>query len=145
MPAWVESACDEFIRRMPPEIKIQTRSLPLINRGKNPDIKRIKRDESIKLQQAIPAGCDSVLLDVGGKRVTTEKLAVMLEQWMQSGRDIAIVIGGPDGISDDFRQQVGARLSLSDLTFPHTLVRVILCEQLYRAWSILANHPYHRG
>lgn len=145
MPSWVDTACDDFIRRLPPEIKVQTKLLPLIKRGKNPDIERIKRDESIKLQQAIPAGCISVLLDVKGKSMSTEKLAEQLQRWQHSGQDVAIVIGGPDGVSDDFRQQANQLLSLSDLTFPHTLIRVMLCEQLYRAWSILANHPYHRG
>ncbi len=145
MPAWVDAACDDFTRRMPPEITIVSKLLPLITRGKNPDIARIKRDESLKLQQAIPDGCIRVLLDVTSKRVTTEKFAHMLKQWMQSGQDVAIVIGGPDGVADEFRQQVDTRLSLSDLTFPHTLIRVMLCEQLYRAWSVLANHPYHRG
>jgi len=145
MPTWVDEACDDFIRRMPPEIRLKLKCLPLIKRGKNPDIERIKRDESAKLQQAIPEGCISVLLDVGGKRVSTEKLADVLQNWLQSGQDIAIVIGGPDGVSDAFRQSVGMKLSLSELTFPHTLVRVMLCEQLYRAWSILAGHPYHRA
>jgi 23S rRNA (pseudouridine1915-N3)-methyltransferase len=145
MPAWVDEACDDFIRRMPPEIKLKPKLLPLIKRGKNPDIERIKRDESNKLKQAIPDGCISVLLDVGGKRMSTEKLADVLKIWLQSGQDIAIVIGGPDGVSDDFRQSAALKLSLSDLTFPHTLVRVMLCEQLYRAWSILAGHPYHRA
>lgn len=145
MPAWVDAACDDFIRRMPPEIRLKAKLLPLIKRGKNPDIERIKRDESTKLQQAIPDGCISVLLDVGGKRMSTEKLADVLQNWLQSGQDIAIVIGGPDGVSDEFRQAAGIKLSLSELTFPHTLVRVMLCEQLYRAWSILAGHPYHRA
>ena len=145
MPAWVDAACDDFIRRLPPEIRLKPKLLPLIKRGKNPDIERIKRDESLKLQQAIPDGCISVLLDVGGKRVSTDKLADILEHWLQSGQDIAIVIGGPDGVSDEFRKAAGMKLSLSELTFPHTLVRVMLCEQLYRAWSILAGHPYHRA
>ncbi len=145
MPAWVEAACDDFIRRLPPEIKLQAKLLPLIKRGKNPDIERIKRDECLKLQQAIPTGSITVVLDVKGRAMSTEKLAEQLGRWQQSGQDVAIVIGGPDGVSDDFRQQADSLLSLSELTFPHTLIRVMLCEQLYRAWSILANHPYHRG
>lgn len=145
MPAWVDEACDDFIRRMPPEIKIQSKLLALIKRGKNPDIERIRRDESHSLLKAIPPSCIRVLLDVGGKRVSTEKLADSLSHWQQSGQDVAIIIGGPDGVSDELRQQAELRLSLSDLTFPHTLIRVMLCEQLYRAWSILAGHPYHRA
>lgn len=145
MPAWVDDACADFIRRLPAEIKLQTKLLPLIKRGKNADLERIKRDECSKLQLAIPAGCIRVLLDVKGKRLSSEKFSELLGHWLQSGQDIAIVVGGPDGVSDDFRQQADTLLSLSDLTFPHTLIRVMLCEQLYRASSILANHPYHRG
>jgi len=145
LPAWVYQACDEYIKRLPRELKLQTIEVPLIRRGKNPDIKRIRRDESRKLMQAIPSGCTLVALDVKGKRVTTEKLAATLEQWMQQGKDMAIVIGGPDGLSDVLLQQAEHRLSLSDMTFPHPLVRIIIVEQLYRAWSILNNHPYHRA
>lgn len=145
LPAWVYQACDEYIKRLPRELKLQTIEVPLIRRGKNPDIKRIRRDESRKLMQAIPSGCTLVALDVKGRRVTTEKLAATLEQWMQQGKDMAIVIGGPDGLSDVLLQQAEHRLSLSDMTFPHPLVRIIIVEQLYRAWSILNNHPYHRA
>lgn len=145
MPAWVDEACADFIRRLPSEIKIHSKLLPLIKRGKNADLERIKREESDKLQQAVPAGCISVLLDVKGKRQSSEKFSELLKHWLQSGQDIAIIVGGPDGVTEDFRQQASVLLSLSDLTFPHTLIRVMLCEQLYRAASILANHPYHRG
>ena len=145
MPVWVDEACDDFIRRLPAEIKIHSKLLPLIKRGKNADLERIKRDESSKLQQAIPPGCISVLLDVKGKRYSSEKFAELVNHWLQSGQDIAIIVGGPDGVSENFRQQASVLMSLSDMTFPHTLIRVMLCEQLYRASSILANHPYHRG
>ena len=85
------------------------------------------------------------MLDVLGKSVTTMKLSAMLETWLQQGQDISIVIGGPDGVSDELLAKSSTRLSLSALTFPHPLVRVILLEQIYRAWSILNNHPYHRA
>lgn len=145
MPAWVDDACADFLKRLPPELKLNPILVPLIKRGKNPDIKRIIRDESRNLLAAIPAGSQLVALDVMGARVTTEKLSKLLDGWMQQGQDIALIIGGPDGLSDELLQQAQKKISLSDLTFPHPLIRVMVVEQLYRAWSILNNHPYHRG
>ena len=145
MPAWVDDACADFLKRLPPELKLNPVLVPLIKRGKNPDIKRIIRDESRHLLAAIPAGCQLIALDVLGKRVTTEKLSKLLDGWMLQGQDIALIIGGPDGLSDELLQQAQMKISLSDLTFPHPLIRVMVVEQLYRAWSILNNHPYHRG
>ncbi len=145
MPAWVEVASEDFSKRLPAEIKINSVLLPLIKRGKNPDIKRIVRDESRKLIAALPKNSLLIVLDVLGKSVTTMKLSSMLESWLQVGQDISIIIGGPDGVSDELLSQASLKMSLSDLTFPHPLVRVILVEQIYRAWSILNNHPYHRA
>jgi len=144
MPDWVESASQDFIKRLPAEIKVDSRLLPLIKRGKNADIARIVRDESRKLLAAVPDNSRIIVLDVRGRQVTTEGLSTMLEDWMQQGQDVAIIIGGPDGVSDEVLQ-AGQRLSFSSLTFPHPLVKVILLEQIYRAWSIISNHPYHRG
>ena len=138
-------AVDDFIKRFPPELKINLIQIPLIKRGKNPDIKRIMRDEGVKILSAIPAKNIQVALDVKGKKVTTEALSQLLKQWIEQSQDVAIVIGGPDGLSDDVLKEATLKLSLSDLTFPHTLVKVMLVEQLYRAWSILKNHPYHRA
>ena len=145
MPDWVEDASQDFVKRMPSEIKINSILLPLIKRGKNPDIPRIVRDESRKLLVAVPKGSVLVALDVLGKSVTTMKLSSLLETWLQQGQDISIVIGGPDGVSDELLSKASLKISFSELTFPHTLVRVILLEQIYRAWSILNNHPYHRA
>jgi len=145
MPAWVEQACADYLKRLPRELQLNTIEVPLIKRGKNPDIQRIIRDESSKVLVAIPAGCSLVALDVKGKKISTEKLAVTLDNWMQQGRDIAIAIGGPDGFSDELLRKAEQTLSLSDMTYPHPLVRVIIVEQLYRAWSIINNHPYHRA
>lgn len=145
MPDWVDAASDDFIKRLPAEIKINTILLPLIKRGKNPDIPRIIRDESRKLLAAVPKDSLLVVLDVLGKPVTTMKFSSILETWLQQGQDVSIVIGGPDGMSDELLSSASLKLSLSALTFPHPLVRVILLEQIYRAWSILNNHPYHRG
>jgi 23S rRNA (pseudouridine1915-N3)-methyltransferase len=145
MPAWVDAACADFIKRLPPELKLNQILIPTIKRGKNADIQRIIRDESRNLLAAVPAHCQLVALDVQGKRMTTEKFSSILHNWMQQGQDVALIIGGPDGVSEELLQQAALKISLSDLTFPHPLVRVIVVEQLYRAWSILNNHPYHRG
>lgn len=145
MPDWVDDASNDFIKRLPAEIKINSILLPLIKRGKNPDIPRIIRDESRKLLASVPKNSQLVVLDVLGRSVTTMKFSSMLEDWLQQGQDISIVIGGPDGVSDELLSQARTKLSLSGLTFPHPLVRVILLEQIYRAWSILNNHPYHRA
>ena len=144
MPAWVEQACEDYNRRLPPELRIHSVLLPLLKRGKNPDIKRIVRDESRKLLAAVPADSRLIVLDVLGKRLSTPGLSRQLENWMQNGQDISIVIGGPDGVSEELLAQAQQKISLSELTFPHTLIRVMLVEQLYRAWTILNNHPYHR-
>ncbi|PCJ83795.1 MAG: 23S rRNA (pseudouridine(1915)-N(3))-methyltransferase RlmH [Thiotrichaceae bacterium] len=145
MPGWVDVASEDFIKRLPAEININTILLPLIKRGKNPDIPRIVRDESRKLLAAVPKGSLLVILDVLGQSVSTMKLSSMLETWLQNGQDIAIIIGGPDGVSNELLAQASQKISLSALTYPHTLVRVILLEQIYRSWSILNNHPYHRA
>jgi 23S rRNA (pseudouridine1915-N3)-methyltransferase len=145
MPVWVEQACREYIKRLPRELQFDTIEVPIIRRGKNPDIERIVRDESRKVMASIPAGSFIIALDVAGKMISTEALAQNLDGWMQQARDIAILIGGPDGLSEELLQQVDRSLSLSDMTFPHPLVRIIIIEQLYRAWSIISNHPYHRA
>ncbi|MDA3869606.1 MAG: 23S rRNA (pseudouridine(1915)-N(3))-methyltransferase RlmH [Gammaproteobacteria bacterium] len=145
MPAWVDLACADFLKRLPHELKLTQLLIPTLKRGKNAVIQRIVRDESRLLLAAVPANSQIVALDVRGKRVTTEKLSTILDNWMQQGQDIALIIGGPDGVSEELLQKAVLKISLSDLTFPHPLVRVIVVEQLYRAWSILNNHPYHRG
>lgn len=145
MPDWVALASDDFSKRLPAEIKINSILLPLMKRGKNPDIPRIVRDESRKLLAAVPKDSLLVVLDVLGQSLTTMKLSTMLESWLQLGQDVSIVIGGPDGVSDELLSKASLKISLSPLTFPHPLVRVILLEQIYRAWSILNNHPYHRA
>lgn len=145
MPGWVDTASDDFVKRLPAEIKINPILLPLIKRGKNPDIPRIIRDESRKILNAVPKDSQLVVLDVLGQAVTTMKLSGMLETWLQQGQDVSIIIGGPDGVSDELLSKATLKLSLSALTFPHPLVRIILLEQIYRAWSIISNHPYHRA
>lgn len=145
MPVWVEQACQDYDKRLPAEITTNNILVPLIKRGKNPDIKRIVRDESRKLMAVTPDKSLLVALDVKGQALSTEKLSSLMDSWLQQGQDVSVLIGGPDGLSEELLSKASKVLSLSALTFPHPLVRVILQEQIYRSWSILKNHPYHRG
>jgi len=145
MPDWVKAAVDDFVKRFPPDLKIKLIQIPLIRRGKNPDIKRIVRDEGDKIIAATPANNFVVALDVTGRAMTTEALSQKLKSWIELGQDITMIIGGPDGLSQSVLDTASMKLSLSNLTFPHTLAKIMLIEQLYRALSILKNHPYHRA
>ncbi|HPQ96504.1 MAG: 23S rRNA (pseudouridine(1915)-N(3))-methyltransferase RlmH [Thiothrix sp.] len=145
MPAWVQEASTAYAARLPPHCQLLIRELAPEKRGRQADVRRIREREGSRLLAAIPDGCLVIALDVQGRSWSTEKLAGELEQWLQSGRDVALLVGGPDGLSAACLARADLRWSLSALTFPHPLVRVILAEQLFRAWSILANHPYHRG
>jgi 23S rRNA (pseudouridine1915-N3)-methyltransferase len=135
MPAWIQDGFQEYTRRMPPEIRVELTEL-------KPD--KTKADEGKRMLAALPEGATLLALDERGKSVTTQGLAVMLSEWMRDGSHPVFAIGGADGLADDVRERADKLLSLSALTLPHQLVRVVLAEQLYRAWSILARHPYHR-
>jgi 23S rRNA (pseudouridine1915-N3)-methyltransferase len=117
----------------------------LAKRGKNADTPRLRTAESEALYAAVPSRATVVALDVKGQSWSTEMLAEKLENWMRDGRDLGFMIGGPDGISQSIMQKADTRWSLGPLTLPHPLVRVVLAEQLYRAWTITQNHPYHRA
>jgi len=145
MPRWVNEAWTEYARRMPPGLALTLREINLAKRGKNADTKRLTSVESMALYAAMPKRARVIALDVRGQAWSTEKLAVNLEQWMGDGRDVGFMIGGPDGIATDIMQKADNRWSLGPLTLPHPLVRVVLAEQLYRAWTITQNHPYHRA
>jgi len=145
MPGWVVDAWAEYSRRMPPGLALSLREIPLAKRGKNADTRRLTTTESKALLAAMPARARVVALDVRGKTWSTEQLAASLEGWMGDGRDVGFMIGGPDGISPDIMTKADQRWSLGPLTLPHPLVRVVLAEQLYRAWTITQNHPYHRA
>jgi len=135
MPSWIEEGFREYTKRMPPEARVE---LIELKPGKDKD------DEGRKLLDALPTGAALLALDERGKAVTTQGLSVMLSGWMRDGSSPAFVIGGADGLSDEVKGRAAKLISLSALTLPHQLVRVVLAEQLYRAWSILARHPYHR-
>ena len=145
MPRWVNEAWTEYARRMPPGLALSLREINLAKRGKNADTKRLTAVESTALYAAMPKRARIIALDVQGQAWSTEKLAASLEQWMGDGRDVGFMIGGPDGIAADVIQKADNRWSLGPLTLPHPLVRVVLAEQLYRAWTITQNHPYHRA
>ena len=145
MPRWVDEAWTEYARRMPPELKLSIREIPLAKRGKNADTSRLMSKESQALLDAMPARARVISLDIKGRAWSTRMLAEKLELWMADGRDVGFMIGGPDGISPEVTSEADDRWSLGPLTLPHPLVRVVLAEQLYRAWTITKNHPYHRA
>ena len=145
MPDWVETGCNEYGKRMPPELRVQSIEIPLGSRGKNQPPAKAVEAESQGLLKAIGEHDFVVALDVLGKPMSTEKLAQQLGNWQMNGQDICLLVGGPDGLSQHCLERANMRWSLSDLTLPHPLVRILLMEQLYRAWSINANHPYHRN
>jgi len=144
MPAWVVQAFDEYAGRMPRECKLVLREIPAGKRGKGADLARIVRDEGEKLLAAVPKGAHLVALDRMGRELATEQLAAELKTQLARGGDLALLVGGPEGLSEPCRARAHAAWSLSKLTLAHPLVRVVVAEQLYRAWSILNNLPYHR-
>ncbi len=145
MPRWVDEAVNEYRKRLPPELKLELRDLPLGGRGRDSNPMRAMAEEAKRIRDAMPARDRLVVLDVAGKAFTTEQLAGQLESWQMSGDNYSLVIGGPDGVDPSLLEQAQLRWSLSPLTLPHPLVRVVLVEQLYRAWTINAGHPYHRS
>ncbi len=145
MPGWVEQGVAEYDKRLPREINLTWREVPLAKRGSDANTETLRAREGDKILAAIPAGDRVVALDVEGKRFSTQGLAATLSDWMMSGDSYSLLIGGPDGLSAACLARAQQRWSLSDLTLPHPLVRVILAEQLYRAWTITAKHPYHRA
>jgi 23S rRNA (pseudouridine1915-N3)-methyltransferase len=144
MPAWVNTAWVEYTRRMPRGLVVNLSEIPLQKRAKNADVARLVQQESDALLAALPNRCRILALDVKGQSWSTEQLAGRLQQWMNAGTDIGLLIGGPDGLAKDCLESADERWSLGPLTLPHPLVRVVLAEQLYRAWTITCNHPYHR-
>jgi len=145
MPRWVNEAWTEYARRMPTGLSLSLREIALAKRGKNADANRLSAVESTALHAAMPPRARIIALDVKGQAWSTEKLASNLEEWMGEGRDLGFMIGGPDGITSEILQKADNRWSLGPLTLPHPLARVVLVEQLYRAWTITQNHPYHRA
>jgi len=145
MPKWVELGFAEYANRMPKLCELELVEINAKKRGKNADTARILRDEAEALRAAIPGGNKVIALDRQGKSIDTLKLSEHLQNWIDESQDVAILIGGPEGIDPGYLNTVNLKWSLSAMTFAHPIVRVMLAEQLYRAWSINANLPYHRG
>lgn len=145
MPAWVETAYADYAGRLPRELRLELMEIPVATRGKNPDIARLKQQEGERMLKLVSERDRVIALDERGQGWSSEELAQRLARWQQDGLDVDLLVGGPDGLADGCLQRAESHWSLSPLTLPHALVRVLLAEQLYRAWSLLANHPYHRA
>ncbi|MEO7161237.1 MAG: 23S rRNA (pseudouridine(1915)-N(3))-methyltransferase RlmH [Polaromonas sp.] len=143
VPDWAQTAYDDYAKRFPPELKVELKAVKTEPRASK-TLENLLAAERVRIEGAITRGCRIVALDERGTAVTTMALAEKLKSWQLSGDDVAIVIGGPDGLDAGFKQSASERIRLSDLTLPHAMVRVLLIEQLYRAWTITINHPYHR-
>jgi 23S rRNA (pseudouridine1915-N3)-methyltransferase len=144
LPEWADTACEDFLKRFPPDWKVEVKALKAEPREGKP-IAVIMQAEAARMEAAIERGTRRVMLDERGSRLTSVQLAERTEAWQHDGRDVALVIGGADGIDPKFKQTADEMIRLSDMTLPHALARVLLIEQLYRAWSLQHNHPYHRA
>jgi len=145
MPQWVEQAYNEYSRRLPRHCSLNLIEITAGKRSKSADVSRINREEGERLLQAIPDGSRVIALVRTGKEKSTEQLSGNMENWLASGQGVALLVGGPEGLSEACLERADECWSLSKMTLAHPLVRVVLAEQLYRAWSIIANLPYHRG
>jgi 23S rRNA (pseudouridine1915-N3)-methyltransferase len=142
-PAWAQTAYAEFEKRFPPEMRLELQAVKAETRGQK-TAEQLMAAEAQRLEAALPRGVRRVVLDEHGSRVTTLQLAERMKVWLHDGRDVAFVIGGPDGLAPALKATADETLRLSELTLPHAFVRVLLAEALYRAWTVSVNHPYHR-
>ncbi len=142
-PAWAEAAYEDFAKRFPPEMRLELKAVKAEPRSGR-SAEQLMAAEAARLEAAAPRGARRVILDERGERVGTAQLAQKLQGWQRDGRDVAIFIGGPDGLHPALKASADETLRLSDLTLPHAFVRVLLAEALYRAWTVTVNHPYHR-
>lgn len=143
-PAWADTAYEDFAKRFPPEMRLELKAVKAEPRTAGKSTEQLMAAEAQRLEAALPKSVRRVILDERGDRVTTVQLSQRLERWKGDGRDVAIFIGGPDGLDAALKATADETLRLSDLTLPHAFVRVLLAEALYRAWSVMAGHPYHR-
>lgn len=145
MPAWIDAGYTDFTKRMPPECRLELKEIEPGARGKGRDPARAMADEATRLLAAIPKSAHVIALDEQGQGWSSIELAKHLQSWMLDGRDVVLLVGGADGLAAEVKARAETTWSLSKLTLPHALVRVLVAEQLYRAFSILKNHPYHRA
>ncbi len=142
-PGWADAAYEDFAKRFPPEMRLELKAVKAEPRGSK-TAEQLMAAEAQRLEAAAPKGARRVVLDEHGERVTTVQLAQRMQAWQRDGRDVVIFVGGPDGLHADLKAGADDTLRLSDLTLPHAFVRVLLAEALYRAWTVMVNHPYHR-
>ncbi len=145
MPDWVKAGYQEYATRLPRECALNLIEIPAGKRSAHADLPRIVRAEGERLLAAVPSGSRMIVLDERGAEWTTVELATRLTGWLPEGRDVSLLIGGPDGLDAACQARAEHSWSLSRLTLPHPLVRIVVAEQLYRAWSLLHHHPYHRA
>lgn len=143
-PDWVQTGFETYARRLRTNCTLSLTEIALAKRGKSVALARVLEQEGVRMLAAVPKGAHIVALDESGRSFDTSELAARLECWLAGGRPVALLIGGPDGLSDACFERADERWSLSPLTLPHGLARIIVAEALYRAWSLLAHHPYHR-
>ena len=142
-PGWADEAYAEFAKRFPPEMRLELKAVKAEPRGAK-TAEQLMAAEATRIEAALPKGVRRVVLDERGERVTTLQLAARMKTWLHDGRDVALLIGGPDGLAASLKASADETLRLSELTLPHAFVRVLLAEALYRAWTVTVNHPYHR-
>ncbi len=143
-PAWAQAAYDDFAKRFPPELRLEIKAVKAESRSSAKTAAQMMTAEAQRIDAALPKGVRRVVLDEHGTRLTTRQLAERLRFWLGDGRDVALLVGGPDGLDAGLKATADETWRLSDLTLPHALVRVLLAEALYRAWSVTSGHPYHR-
>ncbi len=143
-PPWADAAWADFAKRLPPEMRLELKALKAEPRSSGKTPAQCMAAEAARFEAALPKGSRRVVLDEHGTRLTTTALAKRLQVWRDDGRDAALLIGGPDGLDPALKQTADETLRLSDLTLPHAFARVLLAEALYRSWSVLEGHPYHR-
>lgn len=142
-PAWADTAFEDFAKRFPPELRLELRAVKAEPRGSR-TTEQLMSSEAQRLEAALPKGVRRVVLDERGTRLSTVQLAERVKVWLNDGRDVAFLVGGPDGLDADLKSRADETWRLSDLTLPHAFARVLLTEALYRAWTVMVNHPYHR-
>lgn len=144
MPGWITTGFNEYVKRMPREARVELLEIKPEPRSTGKTTLQIMEAEAQRILSALPATCRRIALDEHGATPTTKQLATQMKDWMSEGRDVAFIIGGADGLHDSVKQAAGQLMALSAFTLPHAFVRVLLAEQLYRAHSLMHNHPYHR-
>jgi len=144
MPAWIEAGFSEYAKRMPSECRFHLKEIKPVERSASKTAETAMALERARIEAILPKGSRIIALDEHGRDLTTVQLSQLLTQWQQDGRDVTFVIGGADGLDAQFKARADQLIRISSLTLPHGMVRVLLAEQLYRAWSITQNHPYHR-